>query len=201
MNMVNIPGFTHIGNYREDRKGGGASILLNNSISYQRRKDLDVFNKGKTETVFVEITSKNGKKIILGSMYQPPNTCIDQFSSHLIGIVNKVKATKEKLIPEIVIGMDHNIDLLKGMQHASTHRFIEDISDLNLLPTITRPSRITNQSEQLHRNLKSAILLNDMSDHMPLLAMLKQTMLLNKEPLHSKAGVSMTLSLKKPITN
>ena len=29
--------------------------------------------------------------------------------------------------------MDHNIDLLKGMQYTPTHKFIEDISDLNLL--------------------------------------------------------------------
>ena len=25
--MVNIPGYTHIGNYREDRKGGGVSFI------------------------------------------------------------------------------------------------------------------------------------------------------------------------------
>ena len=122
----------------------------------------------------LKLPVKMVKNIILGSMYQPPNTYIDQFSNHVIGIVNKAKTTRGKLIPEIVIGMDHNIDLLKGKQHSSTHRFIEDISDINLLPTITRPSRITNQSatlinniygsEQLHRNFESAILLNDMWD-------------------------------------
>ena len=73
--------------------------------------------------------------------------------------------------------MDHNINLLKGMQHTPTHKFIEDISDLDLLPTVMRLSRITNQSatlidniyvsKQLHRNFESAILLDDMSDHMP----------------------------------
>ena len=86
--------------------------------------------------------------------------------------------------------MDHNIDLLKGVQHTPTHK-------LDLLPIVTRLSRITNQSatltdniyvsEQLHRNFKSVILLDDMSDHMPLLAMLKQTQLLNKEPFMFKS--------------
>ena len=68
-NLVDIPGYTHIGNYRDAKKGGGVSILLNSSIPYQRRRDLDVFDKGQTESIFIEITSKNGKKIILGIMY------------------------------------------------------------------------------------------------------------------------------------
>ena len=93
--------------------------------------------------------------------------------------------------------MDHNVALLKGMQHAPTHKFIEDISDLNLLPTITRPSRITHHlatlvdniyvSKQLHRAFESMILLDDMSDHLPLVALLKQTKVLNKEPLTSNS--------------
>ena len=58
--MVNIPDFTHIGNYRKDKKGGGVSILIRNSISYKRRLDLDIFKEGQTESIFVEILSKNG---------------------------------------------------------------------------------------------------------------------------------------------
>ena len=27
-NVVNVPGFTHVGNYRKNRKGGGVSILV-----------------------------------------------------------------------------------------------------------------------------------------------------------------------------
>ena len=191
--MFNIPGFTHTGNHRYERKDGGVSILLRDGISYKRRQDLDIFEEGQTESVFVEITSKNGKKIIFGSIYCPPNTQIKQFSSNIIEIVNKARNTRGKLSPEIVIGMNHNIDLLKGIHHTPTHNFIENISDLDLLPTITQPSRITLQSatlidniyvsKQLHHNFELTILLNDMSDHLPLLAMLKQTQLLKKEPL------------------
>ena len=54
--MVNIPGYTHI-------KGGRVSILVKEGISYKRRKDLNVF-QGETESLFIEILSKNGKKII-----------------------------------------------------------------------------------------------------------------------------------------
>ena len=68
---------------------------------------------------------------------------------------------------------------------------------VDILPTITRPSRITSHSatlidntyvcEQLHRSFESAILMSDISDHLPILAMLKQTKLLNKEPLSFKS--------------
>ena len=36
-NVVNIPGYSHIGNYRTERKGGGVLILLKLGISYKRR--------------------------------------------------------------------------------------------------------------------------------------------------------------------
>ena len=86
--------------------------------------------------------------------------------------------------------MDHNLDLLKGQTHQPTRQFINKTSELNLLPTITRPSRITSHlatlvdniyvSEELQHTFESPILLNDMSDHLPLVTMLRQTRLLNK---------------------
>ena len=191
--MVNIVGYTHIGNCRSEKKGGGVSILLKDGITYKRRTDLDIFQERETESVFVEILSKNGKKIIIGSMYRPPNTNISQFSTNIANIIKQARMAKGKSPPERVIGMDHNIDLLKGSHHNPTQKFIEDLSDIDLFPTITRPTRITNHSvtlidniyvsDQLHRNFKSAIRVHDISDHLPSLAMLKQTKLLSKEPL------------------
>ena len=54
-----------------------------------------------------------------------------------------------------------------------------------LFPTITQPTRITKQSAtlidnvfvslNLHKKFDSAILINDMSDHLPMLTLLRQT--------------------------
>ena len=62
-----------------------------------------------------------------------------------------------------------------------------------LLPTITQPTRITQQSatlidnifisEVLQHNFDSAILIHDMSDHLPTLALMKQTKITNKNPI------------------
>ena len=191
--MVNLLGYIHISNHCKDRKGGGVSILLNNSIPYKRRKDQEVFDKGKTESVLIEISAQNGKKIILGSLYRPPNTDENQFLNHVHEIMTKATSCKGKVLPEIVLGLDHNMDLLKSSQHKLTNIFLETLSELKLLPAITRPSCITQNtatltdnifiSETLHRQFESTILLENISDHLPLVTMLKQSKILDKSPL------------------
>ena len=193
IDMVNVGGYTHVSKYRSTKKGGGVSILLKDGISYKRRPDLDIFQEGETESVFIEVMSKSGKKLVIGSMYRPPNTDITQFSNNIATITSLARKTNGKCPPEIIIGMDHNIDLLKVSCHNPTQQFITDLSDIDLLPTITRPTQITNHSatlidniyvsNQLHRDFESTIIVHDLSDHLPSLAMLKQTKLLSKEPL------------------
>ena len=123
-------------------------------------------------------------------MYQPPNTDAESFNIKLNTITNKIAMSNDK---EVIIGMDHNLDLLKHSTHKHTQQFIDEMTDKNLLPMITRPTCITHSSatltdnifvrEKLHRFYESVIILDDMSDHLPMLTILKQTKLLDKEPL------------------
>ena len=189
--MVKIPGFTHVSNYRKNKKGGGVTILIQEGISYRRRTDLDVFDEGLTESIFIEVRSKNGKQIIFGSLYKPPNVDINQFSEHLSSITNKVRQVKGRHLPEMLLGMDHNMNLLNSAIHPPMHKFIETLGALMLYPTITCPTHITYHSatlidnifvmETLHRNFESTILIDDISDHLPTIALLKQMRFMNKE--------------------
>ena len=122
---------------------------------------------------------------------------IDQFSEHLSSITYKVRQVEGKHLPEMVLGMDHNINLLNSVIHPPMHKFIETLSELKLYPTITRPTHITHHSatlidnifvtETLHRNFESTILIDDISDHLPTIAMLKQMRLMNQEPIEFKS--------------
>ena len=191
--MVNIPGYKLIGNHRPTRKGGGICILLNENIPYKRRHDLDIFEEGILESVLMEIRAKNGRKIIAGSMYKPPNAESIQLIDGFETIVTKVRSNQRKDTPELIIGIDHNLDLLKGQIHLPTRHFINRIDELNLVPTITRPSGITSHSstlidniyisQGLHRDFESLLLLTDISDHLPLITMMRQTRLADKSPL------------------
>ena len=78
---------------------------------------------------------------------------------------------------DIILGMDHNLDLLKSNNHPETQTFIDLNFDNNLFPCITRPTRITNTlatlidntfiSENLHKSFDSCVLTHDISDHLP----------------------------------
>ena len=145
----------------------------------------------QVESAFIEITTKGGIPVIIGSMYKPPNTDAADFLQLIHEIIGKSRIHKKK--PEIIIGMDHNLDLLKSDFHKGTHAFLELMLQNQLYPSITRPSRITNTSatlidnifisEKFYRSFDSAVLISDISDHLPLLYLVKQTKILDKSPL------------------
>ena len=93
------------------------------------------------ESCYLEITAKNGKHFITGSLYRSPNACEVHIISHIVETVSRVRTEFGK--KEIMLGMDHNLDLLKSHVHEPTQRFLDTILELDMWPTITRPSRTT----------------------------------------------------------
>ena len=75
--------------------------------------------------------------------------------------------------------MDHNLDFLKLDKHKATGEFLDHNLDNNLLPCITRPTRITKSSAtlidnifinlKLHEDCRTSIITIDLSDHLPCL--------------------------------
>ena len=53
----------------------------------------------------------------------------------------------------VVIGLYHNLDLLKQKTHNPTLRLVEKNLDLNMVPCSTKPTRITKSSATLTDNL------------------------------------------------
>ena len=188
--QVNIPGYNLISNHRQHGNGGGTALLVCDGIIHKHRRDLDIFDEKIIESVFIETISKRRKKIIIGSIYRPPNVNPNLFITTVTELTSKLKLEQKS---DIILGMDHNLDLLKLNTHRHTLSFYEIMLENNLLPTITRPTRITQSSatlidnifvsENLHRLFESAILLEDISDHLPTIALLKQTRMTIKAPL------------------
>ena len=83
--------------------------------------------------------------------------------------------------------------MLKCGLHKHTQLFLDNLLDKNIYPTITRPTQICHNtttlidnifvSERLHKYFESAIILEDISDHLPILALLKQTKLVDDKPI------------------
>ena len=78
---------------------------------------------------------------------------------------------------EIILGMDHNINFLKHEVHPKTQEFIELNLDMNLLPVITKPTRVSTTSatlidnifvsNRLQHSINSVVIITDISDHFP----------------------------------
>ena len=93
---------------------------------------------------------------------------------------------------KLIIGLDHNLDFKKHTKHPLTKEFIDINLDNNLIPTITKPTRITRTSATLIDNIivgkqfheyEANIGISDISDHLPLILKSYQPKLYQKQPL------------------
>ena len=119
------------------------------------------------------------------SCYRVPNTNQLQFLKEYKTLLNTVCSQEG----HVIIGMDHNLDLLKNTVHKNTQEFLELNLGWRLLPCISKPTRITHSTTtlidnifrtvDLHGSCKSYILIDDISDHMPCLTILNDVFLTN----------------------
>ena len=168
---------------RKEAKGGGTAVLIKKGITHKRRKDLEIMVEKEAEATFIEMIAKNGKKFVVRSLYRAPNMKEDTFVNYVKDTVHKVKCENGQ--KEIIMGMDHNLNLLKVNQHKGMKIFLDTMLELDMIPTITRPTRITNTMATLinnifiggkiQRNYESYIVIAKISDHLPSLLSLKQT--------------------------
>ena len=148
--------------------------MIKENLKYRIRTDLND-NKGDNsyEHFFIELKGTRYNAII-GTIYQPPNTDIDNFLENYSISLTQIKKEKNK---ELILGLDHNLDLIKQASHRKTQNFVEMTLDNLLLPTITKPTRINKASATLIDNIiishklqsgyKSNILISNLSDHLP----------------------------------
>ena len=119
--FVNIPGYSVHETHHSTRKERGTAIFVCNEIMTKKRNDLSRFIEKELESTFLEIQAKNGRKIIVGSMYRPPNSKETKFVQEISKIASKAKCENK----ELILGMDHNMDWLKSSEHVMTQKFLD----------------------------------------------------------------------------
>ena len=165
-------------------------ILIADRLRFNELPDL-ASNMSENESISVEIILKTGKKCIVSSMYRAPNTTPSAFQGCYESIIFAMKKTKPH---SIIVGLDHNLDFLKSTKHSGTNEFIHSNLDMGMIPTINKPTRITQTtatlidniivSENLCGSYHSNVLINDMSDHMPTICILNSFKTTKKEPIY-----------------
>ena len=176
--LVNINSHKFYSNYRTDKIGGGVGILVNKNLRSRLRNELRVETEILEHTI-VEMKTDT-KNILLVSGYRPPNSNVRKFLKEYKMLIQSLKQLKNH---SIVLGIDHNLDLMKVNKHAQTNEFLEKNLKNNLMPSVSKPTRITTStatlidniffSERLIGHINPSIIINDMSDHLPIHVLLK----------------------------
>ena len=169
---ISLPGYNTFNVHRTHKLGVGVSILIS-SVVKSHYKTVNI-QLNTIELCLVKIKLEHSQKnIVVGSLYRPPNTSCVEFVSEYENLINNLKHADTHLI----LGMDHNSDLLKASVHNSTQRFLEMNLDNGLYPCIKQPTCLTSTSATLIDNIfidckllgrhSSRIKIDDISDHLP----------------------------------
>ena len=183
-----LPGYKLEQNDRGHKKGGGVCIFIQNNCLYRRLRELETSDSICLETCFVEIKTST-TKMILGSIYRPPNTDPAEFVKKVKNVLEQAR----KITKHIAIGLDHNLDLLKCEQHKPTQEFLEMLYENNMIPMITKPTQITTSSMtlidniiinfELSENTTSGIIEDNISDHLPCFVTIRELNMTKKSRL------------------
>ena len=175
-NKYQLPGFNSIICQNRKRKTkGGVALYISKRFTCKERLDLSPFYEGEFETIFAEVRSKNAT-LIVGEIYRVPNTnekvSIERFEATLSKISEANSST-------VIIGTDQNFDYMKINSHNQTSRLLDTFIMAGMVPTITKPTRITHTSTTLIDNIYvksnqlspvfSSVLHSEISDHLPIL--------------------------------
>ena len=173
----NTTGLVHFNSYEPFHScrdscspGGGVSIFAK---SHLNPKSLIKFQISIPffESVGIEI-SKSNKKYLICEIYRPPRSNPTDFLDKLESLFYNFQTSQYE---EIFICGDFNLNLLDSETNNSISQFINQMSTYSLLPVISRPTRITEQTSTLidnifikhPNNFKSGIIISTISDHLP----------------------------------
>jgi hypothetical protein len=188
--LYHIPGYKMVCNNRKKITKGGVAIYIKNHISFKVRDDISMFYEGEFETIFIETTASNHRAVV-GEIYRIPNTSEEISVQRYESLLTKL----QQIAPTIIIGTDQNFDYLKIESHSKTSDLLNLFLSSHLIPTITKPTRITHTSATLidniyvrhdTRTIHSGIIPFNISDHFPVFCFMGK----NNKPHKSKSPLT-----------
>lgn len=191
LDTIHIPEYKFVGKARESGRGGGIAFFISNQLNFEIyvpfNDDLDL---ATFEHLFLKIKLKCSE-LMIGVIYRPPGQGLDLFLQEFDKLILHIESKSK----DIILTGDFNIDLLKVNDHHETNIFYNSLIAHHFLPTITKPTRLTQTSKTLIDNLfctnwsrllMASIILSDISDHLPILAQFSSVKYRKKEQIKSE---------------
>ena len=179
--LYNIPGYSFIHKCRNTLSKGGVAMYILNEFNFREIPDLVTNIEGEFECICAEIEVKQDKRnLIIAEIYRIPNTNERQSIARYDEVMSSLVNTK----CDILLGTNQNFDYVKVNSNANVSELLDVFFTQGILPTVTKPTRITHSSATLidniyvkcdmYQNIHSLILFSDISDHFPILTCMGQ---------------------------
>ena len=171
--------------------GGGLAVYLHTKYHGRVLQDIS-FQVPHIESLFLEVTGAH--HFIIGVIYRPPNANIHDFLKAIDDALEVI--TSRRTLPCYLVG-DFNLNLLRCNENY-VGDFINLLYSYLLLPTITKPTRVTSISASIIDHIwtndpknyqTSDIIYTLVSDHFPVASF---TVPVNNTLLHSQVAIKRT---------
>ena len=131
--IFNIQGYNFIIANRKSKTGGGVGLYIAENIEFKERNDLAVQKDNILESLFIE-SKVNGFSVVIGTLYHPPNSSIDEFDEQFEKLLDKINRLNKLFY---LLG-DYNINILKINQNEYAENFINQLSSSFFYPIYKR---------------------------------------------------------------
>jgi hypothetical protein len=180
--VFSLPGYSKlIYKKRTDGvQGGGVGFYYKSDLKCCVLPKYSIFEDRIFESLFINVTLPNGKKVAIGSIYRPnvhPTLSSTFLYNNFMEIFsNIISNLLDDQIDFYLVG-DFNIDILKINENVRASDYINLLFSFGLLQILTKPTRCSDNSASLidhiitNRNsasFKSVILTTQISDHFPI---------------------------------
>ena len=164
--LVSIPDYISYHCLRpEGQRGGGISVFIDKKFQVQVKSSIC---STSIEALFLEV-KLSSCKFLLCTIYKPPRVQYQMFIESFLDIYDNVNSNS---FSDVMVCGDFNVNLLAP----DSSEFVNSMAEISLLPTISKPTRLSNSSATLIDNIfiklpfnfVSGILVYDISDHLPI---------------------------------
>ena len=166
---IEIPGYNVFRVDRQDKRGGGVCIYARQGFKTEVLHDISGISETGLHQLWIKLQVRNFKSFLVCTTYRPPNvptTCINtDLSASLVAALLYNK-------PVYILG-DLNCNSL-DLIIPESQTLIEFCQIFNLSQVVTKPTRLTDNSESLldvilvsnaNQVLESDVLISSISDH------------------------------------
>ena len=134
--LFNIHNYSSEHILRNNKRGGGVSIFINNN-KYKLIDNLSLSVNDAYDMITISFIYEHINYLLSG-IYKAPIFNIIEFTDIIYNTFNR------HLNKSLILTGDFNININNHNSHTSTNFFIDTLYSLNLIATITKPTHITN---------------------------------------------------------